>query len=125
MSHLILICDDSGFARKQLKRQLPKEFEWEILEAGNGVEALEVIENNPIKLMFLDLTMPELDGYGVLEKLQTFTPEPDFYTIVISGDIQPEAQKRVMDLGALDFLTKPIDTDTLKQCLASHNIMQG
>ncbi len=124
MSYLTLICDDSGFARKQLKRQLPAEFDWHILEAGDGVEALGVIDEHPIKLLFLDLTMPELDGYGVLEKLQSAPPKEDINVIVISGDIQPEAQKRVMELGALEFLKKPVDADTLKQCLVTHQLIE-
>lgn len=124
MSYLTLICDDSGFARKQLKRQLPQDFQWQILEASNGVEALGVIAEQPIRLLFLDLTMPELDGYGVLEALQNAPPQEDISIIVISGDIQPEAQKRVMQLGALEFLKKPIDAHILKQCLISHQLIE-
>lgn len=124
MSYLTLICDDSGFARKQLKRQLPQDFQWQILEASNGVEALGVIAEQPIRLLFLDLTMPELDGYGVLDALQSSPPQEDISIIVISGDIQPEAQKRVMQLGALEFLKKPVDAHILKQCLITHHLIE-
>ena len=52
-------------------------------------------------LIFLDLTMPEMDGYGVLETLKRRVRSK---VIVVSGDIQPEAHERVMALGALDFI---------------------
>lgn len=125
MSDVILICDDSKFARKQLKKQLPKEYEWQIVEANDGLEAIELIQKHTLKFMFLDLTMPELDGYGVLEKLQKMELGYSLNTIVISGDIQPEAQKRVKELGALDFLKKPIDDNTLKQCLKDNSLIEG
>lgn len=124
MSYLTLVCDDSSFARKQLKRQLPKHVDWQILEAENGLQALDMINQNSINLMFLDLTMPELDGYGVLEQLQHSDKRADINIIVISGDIQPEAQKRVMELGALEFLKKPVDAECLKQCLITHKLIE-
>jgi chemotaxis protein CheY-P-specific phosphatase CheC len=68
--------------------------------------------------MFLDLTMPELDGYGTLEEMQRLgdtTP-----VVVVSGDIQPKAQQKVMDLGAKAFLQKPIDKEALKAILREH-----
>ena len=105
MAFTALICDDSLLARNQLKKSLPAEFGADIVTASNGLEALNVLRNQEIGLVFLDLTMPELDGIGVLEAIKA--EGMDCLVIVVSADIQPEMQKRVMELGALAFIQKP------------------
>ncbi|OBT25556.1 response regulator [Vibrio splendidus] len=118
MSFPVLICDDSALARKQMARSLPSSLNADITFAVHGLNALEELAQNQFKLMFLDLTMPELDGYGTLEEMQRLgdtTP-----VVVVSGDIQPKAQKKVLDLGAKAFLQKPIDKEALKAILREH-----
>jgi chemotaxis protein CheY-P-specific phosphatase CheC len=73
-------------------------------------------------LIFLDLTMPEMDGYGVLETLQQEGLRNKVF--VVSGDIQPEAHQRVMSLGALDFIKKPAAPETLSALLRQHGLWQ-
>lgn len=111
----ILICDDSGLARKQLARSLPDGLQADVHFAAEGQEALQLIRHSPYDLMFLDLTMPILDGYGVLEALKQ--ENRLFPVIVVSGDIQAEAQHRVKQLGALAFMQKPCSAEQLAQLL--------
>lgn len=111
MTTKILICDDSALARKQLAKALPKELDIEIEFAENGQQAIDILENKQMDLMFLDLTMPVLDGYETLETLQLKNITID--VIVVSGDIQPQAQARVKFLGAKTFVKKPIAKDVL------------
>ena len=66
----VLICDDSSFARKQMKRALPEEWDIEVTFTTNGLEGLEAIRQGKGEVVFLDLTMPEMDGYGVLEVIR-------------------------------------------------------
>ncbi len=97
MSYSVLICDDSALARKQMARSLPASLNAEITFAVHGLEALSTLEQQDFQLMFLDLTMPELDGFGTLEAMRDkghTTP-----VVVVSGDIQPKAKERVMALG--------------------------
>lgn len=111
MSYSILICDDSALARKQMARSLPPALNADITFATHGLEALSLLEQHSYQLMFLDLTMPELDGFGTLEAMQSngdLTP-----VVVVSGDIQPKAKERVMALGAKAFIQKPISKDDL------------
>ncbi len=68
-----------------------------------------------------NLTMPEMDGYGVLETLQREGLRNK--VIVVSGDIQPEAYQRVMGLGALDFIKKPAAPRPCSPC--SNNTVSG
>ncbi|WP_413283259.1 response regulator [Vibrio sp. MA40-2] len=115
MSYPVLICDDSALARKQMARSLPTWLNADITFAVNGLEALELLGRQNFKLMFLDLTMPVLDGYGTLERIQQQKLSID--VVVVSGDIQPKAKARVEYLGAKDFIQKPMDKEHLKKLL--------
>jgi len=117
----VLICDDSSFARKQMARALPANWDINITYAENGEEAIEAIKAGLGDILFLDLNMPILDGYGTLEIIQ----EQDLptLTIVVSGDIQPNAYKRVKSLGALDFIKKPTDKTKVKSLLMNYGIL--
>nr|WP_228702844.1 response regulator [Marinobacter gelidimuriae] len=99
----ILICDDSEMARKQMARALPTALRHQVSFCRNGSEALAHIRNSVPDLLFLDLNMPDLDGYVVLEHLRS--EQIELLTIVVSGDIQPQAKARVFSLGPWLFLT--------------------
>jgi chemotaxis protein CheY-P-specific phosphatase CheC len=111
----VLICDDSNLARKQMARALPAEWQQNIQFAGHGGEALDILQRQSIDLLFLDLNMPILDGYQVLAAIQQ--QQLSVKTIVVSGDIQPEARERVLSYGALDFIKKPVDQQKLNHVL--------
>lgn len=119
----VLICDDSEFARKQLARALPADWDVTLHYAANGLEGIEQVLMGHGDLIFLDLTMPEMDGYGVLETLKREGLRNK--VIVVSGDIQPEAYQRVMGLGALDFIKKPAAPETLSALLKQHDLWQA
>jgi chemotaxis protein CheY-P-specific phosphatase CheC/ActR/RegA family two-component response regulator len=118
----ILICDDSSFARKQMTRALPKNWDVSISYAENGEQAIEAIKAGLGDILFLDLNMPVLDGYGTLEVIQS--QDLPTLTIVVSGDIQPCAYARVKALGALDFIKKPTDHDKVKLLLTNYGILR-
>lgn len=115
MSTPLLICDDSKMARKQVARALPPQWDVDISFAANGAEALQAIRDGKGEMVFLDLTMPEMDGYQVLEAIRQ--EQLKSVVIVISGDIQPHALARVTSLGAIDFIKKPINPDKLQDTL--------
>lgn len=121
MALTALICDDSLLARNQMKKSLPADFDADIVTATNGLEALAVLRDQEIGVVFLDLTMPELDGVGVLEAIKA--EKMDVFVIVVSADIQPEMQKRVMELGALAFIQKPVNTDKLSAVMRQYGLI--
>ncbi len=121
MSSSVLICDDSNMARKQVLRSLPEELTVDVTLAKNGLEALDVLENQDIDVMFLDLTMPELDGVGVLQGIKD--KGINCCVFVISADIQPEMQSKVLDLGAKAFMRKPVQVDVLVKNLQEHGFL--
>jgi len=121
MSIPLLICDDSNMARKQVLRALPEGWDVEVTFATNGVEGLAAVRAGKAEMMFLDLTMPEMDGYQVLEQIRAEGLKA--IVIVISADIQPAARERVLKLGALDFIQKPINADKLATTLKSFGLL--
>ena len=121
MATPILVVDDSVMSRKLVIKALPPEWDVEITQAGNGQEALEGYRNGKAHVMFLDLTMPVMDGYEVLETLKR--EGLNAFVIVISADVQPKAQERVKELGAIAFLKKPVKTDEVKQVLREYGIL--
>lgn len=117
----VLICDDSSFARKQMARAIPSEWDVILHYAGDGIEGLAAIREGKGEVVFLDLTMPNLDGYGVLATIRR--EDLPAMVIVVSGDIQPDAQQRVMALGAMAFIKKPIDADKARAVLTEYGIL--
>lgn len=117
----LLVCDDSNMARKQVLWALPADWPVSVTEAGNGREAMEAIRRGLGQVVLLDLTMPEMDGYQVLSALRAEGLKAQ--VIVISGDIQEEAVRRVHELGALAFLKKPFDENQLRQTLSQLGLL--
>lgn len=94
----LLVCDDSSMARKQLIRALPADGLFQITHASNGLEGLDGIRKGRGEIVLLDLTMPQLDGFGVLAQIQA--EGLNCQVIVVSGDVQDEAIRRAKALGA-------------------------
>lgn len=118
----IIICDDSSFARKQVARVLPSNWDVSITYAANGREAIEALHAGLGDVLFLDLTMPDMDGFAVLEHIRNH--DLPTLPIVISGDIQAASQQRVKQLGGMAFLKKPVDGVTLASVLNDYGLLQ-
>ncbi|MBB5017660.1 CheY-like chemotaxis protein [Chitinivorax tropicus] len=108
-------------ARKMLIKALPESWGGHIQQAGNGVEALAQCRENKPDVVFLDLTMPEMDGFQVLETLKDEGIAPAIF--VVSADIQPIAQERVLSLGAKAFVRKPVKSDELQAALKAQGLL--
>lgn len=119
----VIICDDSGFARKAIARSLPDGWAIDIHFASNGEEALALIESGKGDLMFLDLNMPVMDGYETMRQIKA--RDLPIMTIVVSGDVQEKARETMLSLGAIDFIRKPIDNAKLWEILDKYGIYQG
>lgn len=116
----ILVCDDSSIARKQVVRCLGNCLSADIQQATNGREALALLREQNFDLLCLDLTMPELGGVAVLETIKA--EKIECFVIVISADIQAQMKQKVVSLGAIDFIDKPIDIVRLKATLHKFGI---
>ncbi|MCX4027558.1 response regulator [Endozoicomonas sp. SM1973] len=120
MSTHVLICDDSTVARKQMARALPEEWDVEVSFAKHGQEGMEALVSGKGEVLFLDLNMPVMDGYEVLSEIKK--NNLDVMTIVVSGDIQEDARKRVLQLGAIEFIKKPVTSDDIEAILKRYGL---
>lgn len=116
----ILVVDDSAMARKMLIKALPTDWDVDISQAANGKEAMAAYREGKAAVMFLDLTMPEMDGFQVLEELRK--EDMNSMVIVVSADIQPVAQERVLSMGAIAFVKKPISPEILDGVLKQYGV---
>lgn len=110
----ILVVDDSRTLRRILIASLKALGLENVVEAANGLEAVDVIRTQPVDLVLLDLEMPELDGLGVLEILKRDEEYKMLPVIVISGADQIEKTIRCIEIGAEDYLPKPYDPILLR-----------
>lgn len=105
----ILIVDDSALNRMVLIEILGKE-NYTFLEAENGQQAVELLDCHPeVDLLLLDITMPEIDGFGVLETMNQYHWIEETPVIMISAEDAYSFIERAYDLGASDYITRPFD----------------
>ena len=104
----ILIVDDSVSNRELLLRRFQRSG-FHLGQAGDGTEALLELDQHPYDLVLLDIMMPVLDGFGVLERMRANESMRDIPVIVITalGDVAAAAQ--CIEMGADDYLTKPFN----------------
>jgi putative nucleotidyltransferase with HDIG domain len=106
----ILIVDDQQANVRVLERLLAREGYTNLKSTTDARQALPLFSEFQPDLILLDLLMPYLDGFAVLEQLRPVIPADSYLPIlVLTADITPEAKQRALSNGAKDFLTKPID----------------
>jgi serine phosphatase RsbU (regulator of sigma subunit) len=104
----VLLVDDEPFNLDYLAQEL-EELDLEILTASDGQEALELIADSTPDMIFLDIMMPRLDGFGVLERLKAAPDWRDIPVVIISAASDMDNITRGIELGAEDFLPKPFN----------------
>jgi CheY-like chemotaxis protein len=87
--------------------------------AINGMIALKIAQQAPPDLVLLDIRMPGIDGFEVMEKLRANEATQGIPVIFLTGDSDSEVRQRAEDMGAAGFVTKPIDGDVLRQSVAT------
>ena len=105
MAYSILIADDETEIRQLIRLYLEKDG-YRVLEADNGEKALEICQKEQVDLALLDIMMPRLNGYQVIQKIRQTSNIP---VIVISAKGQDEDKILGLDLGADDYITKPFN----------------
>ncbi len=115
----ILIADDSEAARNHLKKLLSFQ-NFQILEARNGREVLEIVERESPDIVLLDLNMPVMDGFEVLRKLSPKLQKEFLPIIIITGEESKETLEKAFQLGAVDFIVKPPSEVELKSRISAH-----
>jgi len=120
MKAKILLVDDSGMARRTI-RQMLETAGYDVVEADDGMTALERYFLEKPDLVLLDLVMKGMMGLDVLEKLHEM--DPNVRAIVVSADIQDSSRELAVAGGARNFLNKPVDRASL--LLAVSGALEG
>jgi len=108
-----LIVDDELLARERLRQLLQDEPEIELVgECADGTEAVEAIQKHSPDLIFLDIQMPELDGFGVIQAMTNATPP-----VVVFVTAHDKFALRAFEVHAADYLLKPFDRERFKKAL--------
>ena len=105
MADRILVADDDKDIRSVLALYM-EDAGFEVVEAADGGEALDVLEHQPVDLCLLDIMMPELDGYQVLKRVREADDVP---IIVVSAKGQDPEKILGLNLGADDYMVKPFN----------------
>ena len=111
----VVIVDDEALARQELQYLLESAGDVEVVAVGsNGVEAVELIRTHKPEVVFLDVQMPGLDGFGVLKKLlEKKMPLPQ----VVFATAYDQYAVRAFEVNAVDYLLKPFDRVRVKKTL--------
>jgi len=115
MKRRILIVEDNEQAREQLRLLLLKEGGLDVDATGDGGEALHALETQNYSILLTDLRMPTMDGFQIIEEVAR--RRLPVTLIVMTGHGSVDAAVRAMQMGAYDFLTKPIDVAHLREVL--------
>ena len=106
----ILITDDNDEIRAALRTYLNSQEDMTVVdEAANGLDALRVLNEKQVDVLLLDIIMPQLDGYGVMEQLQTLPAENRPRVIALTALSREDFIHRAMRLGADYYMVKPAD----------------
>ncbi|MGH2509807.1 MAG: response regulator, partial [Ktedonobacteraceae bacterium] len=122
----ILVADDSVYIRQSLRSTFERAG-YHVIEAHDGIEALEYLtsEHMPAILM-LDIEMPNLNGYDLLNILHTQPGIADCKTILLTSRSSEMHRQRALELGAYDFLSKPctqeVLLETVRRALADAHV---
>ena len=111
MKNIILVVDDDKTNLSLAQRILGPQYR--IAAAGSGSAALTYLESHRPDLILLDINMPEMDGYEVMEKLRADPRTETIPVIFLTADNLAETEIKCFQMGAMDFVTKPFVPDIL------------
>jgi DNA-binding NtrC family response regulator len=106
---VLLVDDETEFLETLVKRL--KKRKLDVTSAESGREALEILKQTPIDVVVLDVRMPDMDGLETLREIKRIKPVVE--VIMLTGHANVEVAIQGMELGAFDYLMKPMDIDEL------------
>ncbi len=117
MSYSVLVVDDSAVVRRMVRRALSMSGVdmQPVYEAGNGREALEVLGQHWVDIVFADINMPEMTGAELLEAMKSNPALSATPVVIVSSEQSEERTRRMKELGARAYLVKPFRPEALKQ----------
>ncbi len=124
----LLVVDDNEMNRDMLSRRLERQG-YRVTVAVDGRQALEILNREDFNLVLLDIMLPEMNGYQVLEQLKADQSLSHIPVIITTALDEADGKAKCIELGAEDYLTKPFNPVMLKSrisdCLERHNRAQA
>jgi DNA-binding NtrC family response regulator len=111
----ILVVDDEENSRTGLSKILEKSG-YQVLTAENGKEALEKLRTEPCHLVITDMKMPQMNGIQLLKEIKQTNPQVGVIIVTAYGEV--DSYLEAMNLGAFEYLNKPIKVDELKKVIS-------
>lgn len=116
-----MIVDDDPFNRYALTFVL-RARGYECMEASRGIESIELLRKNPqIKVVLMDIMMPEMNGYDVIRKIREDEKYKDLCIIALTAKAMKGDRAKCMKAGASEYITKPVDVDRLIRVMKEFN----
>ena len=114
----VLVVDDDELARLEIARIVERQGH-NVSQASNGTQALEMLQAGKSDLVLLDLLMPGIDGFEVLQQMKADSTLCKIPVIVITAAGDPGSATKSIELGAVDHFTKPVDNPKLADRVAA------
>ncbi|MEH1932560.1 MAG: response regulator [Nostoc sp.] len=112
-TRLVLIVDDEERIRELVQACLEDLGGWDTLTAASGSEGLKIAQTEPIDAILLDVSMPDMDGFAVYEKLQANSATQAIPVILLTAKVQGSDRARFAQMGIAGIITKPFEPTSI------------
>lgn len=119
MSIKILVVDDESVTRRVVTYAL-KSINIEVIDAENGTQALELAQEHELQLAIVDINLPDMDGFTVMQKLKRIPHLQDIPMIIFTARNHAGDEDTALQMGASGFLFKPFSTQELRDLVTHH-----
>jgi two-component system, chemotaxis family, chemotaxis protein CheY len=119
MSNQVLVIDDESVTRRLVTHAL-KTIQVDIISAENGTEAIALAKQNDIQLAFVDINLPDIDGFTLLKELKAMPHLADTPMYVFTARNSADDKEIALEMGAEGFFYKPFSTQELRDLVSKH-----
>jgi CheY-like chemotaxis protein len=114
MGTSVLLIDDSRLSRMMIGKELSG-LDTDIREASGGQEGIDLYKEQKADIVFLDLTMPDMDGFETLKNLLQI--DPDAKVVILTADVQSGSTNKALEMGAFKVMNKPSKSEEFEAVL--------
>jgi CheY-like chemotaxis protein len=125
MALTALIVEDEGDLRLMTRMILESRPGYDVLEAENGAEALAVLDSSEVDLILLDIRLPDMEGWDILDRLTEQGRFPKLPVVMVSAHSTPSTAERAIREGVRAYVTKPFTSEELFEAIARALPAQG
>lgn len=118
MSRRILIIDDEQDLREIVQLAIESFTDWQTMIAATGAEGVHRATQDSYDAILLDISMPDMNGFQVFEKLRTHPMTQAVPVILLTAKVQPSDRRRFAEMGTAGLITKPFASETIAQQIA-------